>query len=299
MSFMQRIMPLLLTGFLGVAGVAAEPLIQPGDRVVFVGGTLVESLQSEGACEVTVLLEQPDGRIRFRNAGWSGDDVYGEARRVFGEPAEGYARLLQDVAVADPTVAVIGYGFAEASDGVEQAALYESGLRKLVGDLHDRGIRVVLVQPFGLPGVKTDGYGEAIEIVRQATADVADEFQSPRIDPAPLIAEAGEAAFEEAGLRLSEAGRRRLGRFLGLQLIGLAGTLEVPEELRPLAMQLSEMVAEKNALFFHRYRPMNETYLLLFRKHEQGNNAVEIPQFDPLIERAEQEIWELAARGKP
>ena len=46
----------------------------------------------------------------------------------------------------------------------------------------------------------------------------------------------------------------------------------------------------KNTLFFHRYRPQNETYLFLFRKHEQGNNAVEIPQFDPLIAELEKKI---------
>jgi hypothetical protein len=43
-------------------------------------------------------------------------------------------------------------------------------------------------------------------------------------------------------------------------------------------------------LFFHRWRPANETYLFLFRKHEQGNNAKEIPQFDPIIEKQEVEI---------
>ena len=33
--------------------------------------------------------------------------------------------------------------------------------------------------------------------------------------------------------------------------------------------------------------------LFLFRKHEQGNNAVEIPQFDPLIAELEKKIAEL------
>jgi hypothetical protein len=51
----------------------------------------------------------------------------------------------------------------------------------------------------------------------------------------------------------------------------------------------SEIVA-KNELFFHRWRPQNFTYIFGFRKYEQGNNAVEIPQFDPLIEKHEQEI---------
>jgi hypothetical protein len=46
-------------------------------------------------------------------------------------------------------------------------------------------------------------------------------------------------------------------------------------------------------MFFHRHRPQNETYLFLFRKGEQGNNAVEIPQFDPLIEEQERDIAKL------
>ena len=50
---------------------------------------------------------------------------------------------------------------------------------------------------------------------------------------------------------------------------------------------------QKNRLFFHRWRPANETYLYLFRKHEQGKNAKEIPQFDPIIEKREREIEQL------
>lgn len=57
--------------------------------------------------------------------------------------------------------------------------------------------------------------------------------------------------------------------------------------------RLRKLINEKNELFFHRHRPQNETYLFLFRKHEQGNNAVEIPMFDPLVEEKEKEIAEL------
>jgi len=51
-------------------------------------------------------------------------------------------------------------------------------------------------------------------------------------------------------------------------------------------------------LFFNRWRPANDTYLFGFRKHEQGNNAVEIPKFDPLIEEKEKEIWKLSVPVK-
>jgi hypothetical protein len=46
----------------------------------------------------------------------------------------------------------------------------------------------------------------------------------------------------------------------------------------------------KDELFFNRWRPQNETYLFGFRKHEQGQNAREIPMFDPLIEAADKRI---------
>jgi hypothetical protein len=54
--------------------------------------------------------------------------------------------------------------------------------------------------------------------------------------------------------------------------------------------QIRQLVKRKNELFFHRWRPQNETYLFGFRKHEQGNNAVEIPQFDPLVAEIEAQI---------
>lgn len=62
--------------------------------------------------------------------------------------------------------------------------------------------------------------------------------------------------------------------------------------------ELRTAIGVKNELFFHRYRPQNETYLFLFRKHEQGNNAVEIPRFDPLIEAKEKEIARLKVPQK-
>jgi len=57
--------------------------------------------------------------------------------------------------------------------------------------------------------------------------------------------------------------------------------------------RVRSLINKKNELYFHRWRPQNETYLFGFRKHEQGNNATEIPQFDPLIAELESEINQL------
>jgi len=53
---------------------------------------------------------------------------------------------------------------------------------------------------------------------------------------------------------------------------------------------LRELIRLKNDLYFHQYRPQNETYLRGFRQHEQGQNAKDIAAFTPLIEHAEARI---------
>ena len=60
------------------------------------------------------------------------------------------------------------------------------------------------------------------------------------------------------------------------------------------AEELRQRIVEKNRLFLHRYRPQNHTYLFGFRRHEQGNNAGEIPAFDPLIAEREEAILQAA-----
>jgi putative heme-binding domain-containing protein len=59
------------------------------------------------------------------------------------------------------------------------------------------------------------------------------------------------------------------------------------------AEELRQAILRKNVLYFDRWRPQNETYLFGFRKHEQGQNAKEIPMFDPLVEKEEENIAQL------
>lgn len=62
---------------------------------------------------------------------------------------------------------------------------------------------------------------------------------------------------------------------------------------RRQAEALRAAIVEKNRLLYYRWRPQNETYLYGFRKHEQGQNAAEIPRFDPLVAEKEAEIARL------
>jgi putative heme-binding domain-containing protein len=62
--------------------------------------------------------------------------------------------------------------------------------------------------------------------------------------------------------------------------------------------KMSAAILRKNDLFFHRFRPANSTYLFGFRKHEQGQNAKEMAEFDPIIAAADAEIDRIKRGGK-
>jgi len=68
--------------------------------------------------------------------------------------------------------------------------------------------------------------------------------------------------------------------------VGLHQDSEQAEELR-------QTILRKNELFFHRWRPQNVTYLFGFRKHEQGQNAKEVAEFEPLVQEQDKLISEL------
>ena len=71
------------------------------------------------------------------------------------------------------------------------------------------------------------------------------------------------------------------------QLVGRVPTSDKKAEV------LRSAIRKKNELYFYRWRPQNETYLFGFRKHEQGKNAREVAEFDPLVAAAEAEIDKL------
>ena len=71
-----------------------------------------------------------------------------------------------------------------------------------------------------------------------------------------------------------------------------AKTTTFVDDTLPQFEHLRQLAIRKNELYFHRWRPQNITYLFGFRKHEQGNNASEIAEFDPLVNELDKQIHE-------
>lgn len=285
--------------------------LKEGDRVAWIGGAFVERDQMYGYLETVLTAAQPQKNLTFRNVGWSGDTVEGAARGVFGGPNEGFQRLLKDLKDAKPTVIMVCYGANEAFAGPEGLPSFEAGYNRLLNEvIQATGARVALVTPhrhefvdkrFPDPAIYNNKLPAYIAVIKK----VANERSCALVDLSELVP-AGEVAESERltdnGVHFSEYGYWRvapqIAKAMGVDVDTKKIAITDPRSKSsvPSTSPLEQMrrtINKKNEYWFHRHRPENETYLFLFRKHEQGNNAVEIPQFDPLIEAEENKINEI------
>ena len=279
--------------------------LRDGDRVVLLGDTFVEREGDQGRIETALVAASPQATLTFRNLGWSGDTVWAESRGVFDTPAEGYARMLGLVRELRPTLIFIAYGRNESFRGPSGLPAFQAQLAKLCDDVRtaaagDSGntVRLVLVTPHrfekNLQAPAAPTRNEALALYAAAIRSVAAEKQAGLVDLFAEMPADSATPLTENGSHLSAAGyAAAAGLFVAAS--GAPQQRLAPES----AEQLRQQVVAKNRLFFHRWRPANETYLFLFRKYEQGNNAVEIPQFDPLVEEAERTIQATARQTTP
>jgi lysophospholipase L1-like esterase len=382
----KRFVPLLLSAWaLAAPAHAAEPFaLADGDRVIFLGNTLIEREQRYGYWETALTSRYRDKNITFRNLGWSGDTVFGEARAGFGTVAEGFNQLKDEVHAARPTVILVGYGFDESFAGEAGLPHFRDGLGTLLDALAPTKARIVLLSPQrmedkGRPLPDPAATNRNLRLNADAIRDVAarrglnfvdlyDLLNAASTPAAPLTdngvhltawgywrtapalehglglpesvwridAEAApkgpvaQGAKVEAALQFrvtdavlppppppqdgapaaSVSQARRVLRVTGLSrphtlLVDgkpvatataaewAAGvTIERGPEFEQ-AERLRQAIVDKNRLYFHRWRPENETYLFGFRKNEQGQNAKEVPEFEPLVAKAEAEIARL------
>ena len=298
--------------------------LKDGDRVVFLGNTLIEREQKYGYWELMLTMAWPERNVTFRNLGWSGDTVWGESRAGFGSQADGFKKLVEEVNAARPTVIFVGYGNVEAFDGETGLPKFVDGFGKLLDELEKTKARIVILGPTRrlnrfAPSRAPRDYNDSVMTYATAMRKLAEQRRLRFIDLASEVATFETAIglekfdpqlFSVDGVSFGPVLYSALGSSLMRQLqpsegppeIAVAVSAPTPAQvaaaarISALESKLYEQIQKKNELFFHRWRPQNETYLFGFRKHEQGKNAVEVFQFDPLVEAEEKKIAEL--RGK-
>ncbi len=270
--------------------------LQSNDRLTLVGGTLIERLQFDGQLEAALYQAVGESGLQIRNLGWSGDDVWGTSRAVFGQPSDGFERLKSDLKLTQPSVVVLAYGANESFAGAAGLEKFQAGLARMVDMTEALGAKPLLLTPppfenLGAPLPDMAQANQDLVSYCDAIRGLAAERGLPLIDLHSMMLQQPPAVSPrtENGIHLSATGTTEVSRLLAGALLGKELT-DTQWDRVASATELRSMILQKNEWFFHRYRPQNETYLFLFRKHEQGNNATEIPQFDPLIAEVEQQI---------
>ena len=252
------------------------------------------------------MATHPGAHLTFRNLGWSGDTVWAESRGVFDAPSAGYARLLDLVRGLEFTVVIVAYGRNESFAGVAGLGAFRAQLGRLCRDLREPPgeagdgappTRLVLVTP--PPFEATPPLSAVAATARNAAlSDYAAAIRAVAIDEGAGLVDlfGGVTNSLPAGERLTENGVHlsAAGYDAAAAVFAAATGQPLSGDFAARTATLRAAVNTKNRLFFHRWRPANETYLFLFRRHEQGNNAVEILQFDPLVEAAEATVQKLA-----
>ncbi len=364
-----------------------------GDRVVIIGGAFAERDQAYGYLETAIVARHPDKNLIFRNLGWSGDTVSGDARANFQyrQPNFGFRQLKEMVVANQPNVVLVAYGANEAFAGTAGVEPFAKQYGKLLDMLAATKATVVLLAPLnqedlGRPLPNPQSYNNQMaeyvqqikrlgqqrglsvidlqagldEIRKSAHVTLTDNEVHFREDGYRVVDQFLDEALEgqaadgkividyhksssdgSTGLTVADLKIDRAVRFAARSatlgppalpsstppavMAALAGKLQlhVPQLVvkglppgkytltidgqtrgdstaqqletgvaiggfdAPQAEQLRQAIIAKNRLYFYRWRPQNETYLFGFRKEEQGRNAAEVVQFDPLI--AEQE----------
>jgi lysophospholipase L1-like esterase len=283
--------------------------VRDGDRVVWVGSTVAEREQRFGYWETALYAAFPKVNFTVRNLGWSGDTVHGESRGRFdhGNADKCFRNLVDLVLELKPTVIFVSYGAVESFQGEAGLPKFEKGLERLLDALKPANARFVLFTPL-FPVSPSEGaaweqrfraveaYAKVIHTIAGRRGHYLADLHHAQL--ATIYSEALSALVTggkrgpllENGLHLSQDGYERMAE--GFCLAVARGFPAMNwEKLEPLR----QAVIAKNELFFHRWRPQNETYLFGFRKHEQGKNAKEVAEFDPLVAKAEEEIAKLRA----
>ena len=377
-----------------VLSAAEKVKLNDGERIVWLGNTLVERDQAYGYWETVLTCRHPKQSVVFRNLGWSGDTVFGHARAGFGSVEDGFRELKQQVESQKPTLIFVAYGMNESFAGEAGLPQFREGMKRLLDTLAATKARLVLVTPnphenLGAPLPDPSTHNQQLAVYAQAIRETADARKLPVVDLLTLFGGGSPGVVEhpltDNGIHFTQAGYWRFAAVMeqGLNLPPPVWQVELdlmqgkkttegtelsslesmprfakftlldsrlpwpappsgtPAELLtqtaarllkvkglrtgkytlkidgqtvaqgtadewatgkqitrgPEFDQVEKMrqtIVDKNSQFFYRWRPQNWTYLFGFRKHEQGQNAAEIPQFDPLISKAEATISHLS-----
>ena len=272
--------------------------LKKGDRIAFIGNTLLERLQHFGYVEAILQQKFPEHELVFRNLCWPADTPDLQPR-----PAN-FADTEQHLTHEKIDVIFAAYGFNESFAGADGLKTFRESLTRHVADLRSKAFngesapKVVLISPIANENVTgvaaADLNNERIKAYARVVEEVAADQSVAFVD----VFKATEAAMATPesdltfnGCHLNDAGYRTLSEVLVRNLIGSA----VPKADE----QVRRSVIDKNRQFFRRFRPVNTYYYTGGRNKAYGylDFLPAMRNFEIMVENRDRRIWD-AALGK-
>lgn len=178
---------LLALAIAGPARGQLGPDRQDRECTVLLGGALIEREQRYGYWEAVLTGNQPEKTNRFRNLGWSGDTVWGEARAGFDSPREGFKRLVDQTLKLKPRAILIAYGQNEAFAGKAGLPRFKEGFSTLLEALGPIQADITLFAPFrqenlGRPLPDPEAYNRDVQLYSETIRDLARGRGLSRVD---------------------------------------------------------------------------------------------------------------------
>jgi lysophospholipase L1-like esterase len=198
--------------------------LSENDRVVFLGNKLFENDLKYGYIEFALSTRWPDKNITFRNLGWSGDTVFGEARGTYTTPPDAYGHLLQQIKDTEPTIVFIAYGGIEAFEGEDGLPGFKDGLIELIEYIESLNAKAVLLSPIPqfpvtLSSDRVNRHNYNLRQYVNAISDVAEERNLRFLNIyQPFSVMRTPARFTNNGIHLNETGYYHLAMIIEEQL---------------------------------------------------------------------------------
>ena len=244
---------------LPVSTLADEPFaLRDGDRVVLLGGGLIEQERLHGHVEARLTAGAGSASIPFRNLGWGGDTVRGVARTGGYQAPDGLARALKETKDLRPTALILGYGMNESFDGPAGLPAFVADYEKLLDQLAPLKARVILLSPtphedLGRPLPDPAEHNAALEQYTAAIKELAARRGTRFVDLFHPLQAAKKTdrktPLTTNGITLTAAGDAAVAR-------AVADQLGVPPAAYSEAYRAA--IVHRNALFYRRWRPFND-----------------------------------------
>lgn len=265
--------------------------LHAGDRIAWLGGSLVERAADSGALETETSLRAPLAGLSFVNLGWSGDDYSGSGRALVDSAQDGKSKRLSDLQQSGASVVVIAYGMSELlGKDTDAAAIqsFEEELRELITATTAQHRRAVLCLPPELINdVESTPNASSYDVLcadynarrgplLNRLRDLAADLKIPVVE-LPAV----QTTMFEAGTDLSRSGYRVWSAAVADAMF--ADAQRPRASRRSDDERLYQLASEGQRMIIEMVRLQDQSKDRQVRPQALANHAVELGQFRALI----------------